>query len=144
MSDKPTATYTQEPDPAIGTADIEADDPNSIAPDDEDDRGTGTNAADRRQVRQRARKIKQDADERAMVLRTLLEVDAGKAFIAWLLCDVTGVFVASINADLNPQFSMHREGQRAVGLVLQQECLKASPEQYMVALRRRLTQGMGK
>lgn len=108
-------------------------------------------ASDRRQVRERTRKKKliddeqkARAEERKMVLQSLLQCPPGRAFIAWLICDLTGVFTASLREDLHEGFSMHREGQRAVGLVLQGECLNALPEQYMVAIQRRLTQGVAK
>lgn len=101
-------------------------------------------AGNRRTVREKMREQKRIVDERHMVIQSLLAVPPGRAFVAWLVQDIAGVFTAAINGDLNPQFSMHREGQRAVGLVLQEECLRAAPALYMAAMQHRLTQGNAK
>lgn len=93
------------------------------------------NAADRRRIRAKGKKRADERKVREEVLHGLLSIPQGRQLIAWLVCDLTGVFGASINNDLNPNFLFHREGQRAVGLVLQAECLRADANNYTAAIR---------
>lgn len=130
--DAKPAVFVQEPEPQPAEAAMEHDDGG-------DDYGANPNAGSRREIKERQRRAKVADDERKMVLQSLLQVEPGRNFIAWLICDISGVFVSCVDANLNPQFSMHREGQRAVGLVLQEQCLRASPAAYMAAIQQRIT-----
>ncbi len=140
MVDEPKAAHFEKSeDPQPIAAVIEDDLETDLT--DEERETLPDNAADRQSIKAKMRRQKMSADERAMVIKSLLQVEAGQRFLMWLICQQSGVFGASINGQLDTNFTHHREGQRAVGLVLQQECIAAAPRQYAVALENYFTQG---
>lgn len=142
MADEATAAGFEKPNDV---------DPHVAVTEDSEEVETGTAAAagiedasNAVHIKEKRRRQQLVNEERDMVLQSLLKVEAGQRFLAWLICDLAGVFGAAINGSLQPEFSMHREGQRAVGLVLQAECLRAAHRDYLTAIGNHLTQGMTK
>lgn len=145
MADEPEgqATYTQAntPEPPPDDPEITPDLDPFLTEDERRQAADMDNAADRMQIKKRAKRRQLDIEERRMVVKTLLQHPAGQKFLAWLVCDVAGVYAAAMDATLNTNFHFHREGQRACGLILQAECLATARVAYMEAIGNHLTQG---
>jgi hypothetical protein len=143
MADEPTVARLEQsadtdPHVAVTDDDVEEIEAGTAAAEGIED------ASNARQVKEKKRRQQHINEERDMVIQSLLAVGPGQRFLSWMICDLMGVFGSSINSTLQPEFSMHREGQRAVGLVLQGECLRAAPRDYLTAIGNHLTQGSKK
>ena len=93
------------------------------------------NAADPKQVREKGLKEKRADQQQDDDLRTLLELPAGRRFLARLIFDDCALLETSYHS--SGQLFAHNEGRRGVGSQLQGEIMKASLEGWCTLLRER-------
>jgi hypothetical protein len=96
------------------------------------------NAADRRQVKDKAKSKKLKERERDDVMDALLQMANGRAWLAWLLHAVCGLHNPTENGAYDSNALHYREGARAVGLALQAEALRVNRKNYLAMLEEHL------
>ena len=99
---------------------------------------TPYNAADRRQVKDKAKSKKLKERERDDVMDALLQMANGRAWLAWLLHSVCGMHNPTENGAYDSNALHYREGARAVGLALQAEALRVARANYLLLLQEHL------
>lgn len=100
--------------------------------------GAPFNAGHRGAVRKRKQKVKMDDEKRNAFLAHVLANDHGRAWLAWLIHEVCGLYAGTENAAFDTNSVHFKEGARAVALILQNAALSASPDNYILLIKEHL------
>ncbi len=92
-------------------------------------------ASDAEQLEER--KLRQKITEKAKgeALKAMLNLPAGRQWLAEVLLGPGRLFTPVVNAAYDPHATAFHDGARSLALTLHKDALRLCPEQYMVLLR---------
>ena len=100
--------------------------------------GAPFDASHRGSIRKRRQQQKVVEQRRDAMLASILSAPHGRAWLAWLIHDVCGLYGATENAAYDTNGLHFKEGARAVGLLLHEEAMRAAPEHYILLMAENL------
>ena len=96
------------------------------------------NAADREQVKEKARGKKARERDYDDVMQGLLMHPNGRKWLANLIFEICGLDASLMDAHYRPEAIVFKEGGRRVAILLQSHALRVNRENYMMLLREHL------
>ncbi len=104
-------------------------------PDDDEPEKPAVDASDPEQIEERARRKRITDRDKANALKAMLNLPAGREWLADVLLGPGRLFTPVVNAAYDPHATAFHDGARSLALTIHKDALRLCPEQYMVLLR---------